>query len=612
MSNKNVEKFNIAIEKFDHHFNSLDGFEFRNQQRETIINLAKSLYLSSDPKVQILDAPTGSGKSIIALGVSIILNFCGLEGYIITSDLGLQRQYERDLRVFDTSYHSLMGKENYICGINGLSIPQAECAGLSKKQLLKLPCYMNCEYYSVLNKCKSSKTVVFNYSIWLMYLNIVMRNSKNPPFLKRDFVIFDEAHKIDEIVLSAYTPTIKRVTPKYNELHELLTYDLDIRDLYNGSEELEYLYNQLRVSKNNTETCDLLFDMVDILNQLIGDNVKSRVTNRLNYLYPKEKYSKYPKKILKLLKKYEDFRNYSMPIIEFKKYLEYSQDFEFVKNVDNVLGTITIKPLNTYNLCKRYLTNNAERSIRMSATFGNHDQYSKISGFSSYDSTILENTFNYKRSPIISINDGVSMNYKNLDQGIIDNTNNAKRIFDIYPSKKGIVHSGTYNITNKMVNILKQDPKYANRIFYYKSSKERDFVLEEFKKSSNGILIAPSILEGVSLDDDLSRFQIIMKIPYLSLGDDYIKIKMKKDRSWYQWKTALKILQGIGRSIRNKDDFAITYILDKDFITKFYKYSKKYLNKNFIDRFMTLSLNSLEELYKIKLQKDKLETLKND
>jgi hypothetical protein len=34
---------------------------------------------------------------------------------------------------------------------------------------------------------------------------------------------------------------------------------------------------------------------------------------------------------------------------------------------------------------------------------------------------------------------------------------------------------------------------------------------------------------------------------------------------WYDWKTGIAIQQGAGRSIRSKDDWAVTYILDACF-----------------------------------------------
>ena len=71
--------------------------------------------------------------------------------------------------------------------------------------------------------------------------------------------------------------------------------------------------------------------------------------------------------------------------------------------------------------------------------------------------------------------------------------------------------------------------------------------------------------EGVDLYDDLSRFQIICKTPFPYLGDPVVRKRMKKWNWWYPYMTAKTIIQSIGRSIRNKDDHCITYILDQNF-----------------------------------------------
>jgi ATP-dependent DNA helicase DinG len=67
------------------------------------------------------------------------------------------------------------------------------------------------------------------------------------------------------------------------------------------------------------------------------------------------------------------------------------------------------------------------------------------------------------------------------------------------------------------------------------------------------------------LKDDLSRFQIITKVPYPNLGDRWTDAKRKASRQWYTWQTALKLVQGYGRSVRSKEDWAKTYVLDSAF-----------------------------------------------
>jgi len=82
------------------------------------------------------------------------------------------------------------------------------------------------------------------------------------------------------------------------------------------------------------------------------------------------------------------------------------------------------------------------------------------------------------------------------------------------------------------------------------------------KRDHSKVLMGPSLLEGLDLKDNFSRFQIFAKVPYLSLGDRFVKTKLQINPSWYQWKAIINILQGTGRSVRSEEDWATTYILD--------------------------------------------------
>ena len=92
---------------------------------------------------------------------------------------------------------------------------------------------------------------------------------------------------------------------------------------------------------------------------------------------------------------------------------------------------------------------------------------------------------------------------------------------------------------------------------------ERDEVItEHINTTKPTVLISPSLHLGLDLKDDLSRFQVIAKVPFPSLGDRWIDEKRKRSGQWYIWQTALKLVQGYGRSIRSNEDWAVTYVLD--------------------------------------------------
>jgi len=90
----------------------------------------------------------------------------------------------------------------------------------------------------------------------------------------------------------------------------------------------------------------------------------------------------------------------------------------------------------------------------------------------------------------------------------------------------------------------------------------------------------------LDLKDDKSRFQIFFKVPYPSLGDPLVKAKMQTFPDWYDWKTGITIQQGAGRSIRNKEDWAVTYILDACFGNLINKL--EYFPNNFKQRIKTI------------------------
>jgi hypothetical protein len=101
----------------------------------------------------------------------------------------------------------------------------------------------------------------------------------------------------------------------------------------------------------------------------------------------------------------------------------------------------------------------------------------------------------------------------------------------------------------------------------------------------NSVLMSPSMMEGVDLFDDLSAFQIILKMPWPSLGDPRIKKKSELSPNWYTNKVWVSIMQASGRSTRHDKDESVTYILDASFPFFFDKW-KANLPKWFTERVM--------------------------
>ena len=143
-----------------------------------------------------------------------VLKELGNKGYMVTSDLSLQDQYESDFFKYGLRWPSIKGVDNYECSVNGLPFSLGDCKlkGMGYEAAKELPCYNSCEYLQNRSRAIEQPIALLNYAFWLIQRNYVdakMKLDDRPvPFEKRDFVFFDEAHKIDEIVQSHFSPRI--------------------------------------------------------------------------------------------------------------------------------------------------------------------------------------------------------------------------------------------------------------------------------------------------------------------------------------------------------------------------------------------------------------------
>lgn len=138
------------------------------------------------------------------------------------------------------------------------------------------------------------------------------------------------------------------------------------------------------------------------------------------------------------------------------------------------------------------------------------------------------------------------------------------KLMTFHKDQKGIIHTTSYT----QLNFIKQNISESNRRRLLETNPDverNDIVEEHFNTSRPTVLISPSLHLGIDLKDDLSRFQIITKVPYPNIGDKWIDGKRKRNERWYTWQTAIRLIQAIGRSIRSKEDWAITCVLDANF-----------------------------------------------
>jgi len=154
-----------------------------------------------------------------------------------------------------------------------------------------------------------------------------------------------------------------------------------------------------------------------------------------------------------------------------------------------------------------------------------------------------------------------------------------KQITNHHKDDKGVIHTHTNAITSFVKERLGE-----KRYLYRDTNSTNEDILKQHSMSTiPTVLVSPSLVYGIDLKDELARFQIIVKLPFLSLGSKRIKKLFELDKEWYENKMLNAVVQAAGRATRSKDDHSITYILDGNFINVVKRVKSK-LPKHFIDR----------------------------
>lgn len=149
-----------------------------------------------------------------------------------------------------------------------------------------------------------------------------------------------------------------------------------------------------------------------------------------------------------------------------------------------------------------------------------------------------------------------------------------KRVFDLsvqdnhnFIVSNIVVHNCTnYKITKYLLENVR-----TGRFLTHDSTNRDEALKKHVESKDPTVLLSPSMMEGIDLADESSRFQIICKVPFPYLGDLVVKKRMEINKLWYPYATAKLVIQSLGRSIRNENDHAISYILDGDWENFYFK-----------------------------------------
>ena len=250
---------------------------------------------------------------------------------------------------------------------------------------------------------------------------------------------------------------------------------------------------------------------------------------------------------------------------------------------------ITFNCIDESYLMGKYFHANCKLKLFMSATIGDPVEYAKDCSMDEHFFIDIPSTFNFDKSPIIYV-DRYKLSYKEKKVNLPKIVDLISVTINMYAGKRGIVQTGSFEFAKILFQLCPAN--VAERLILYNDTKEKDESIIEFKSHEDKVLVGPSLVEGLSFDDDLCRFQIIMKVPYPSLADKFISAKRDFNPQWYSDTTSISVLQGVGRGVRNEKDWCVTFILDGCF-NNLLSSSRSMFPQEFIDRMQIIPSSSL-------------------
>mgnify|MGYP003652061329 CR=1 FL=1 len=514
------------------HLNHFPYDEPRKEQIEAI-EFGLKAFLEDNKKFCIVEAGTGVGKSAVGVTVARVLNEkiersdeFGNGAYFLTTQKVLQEQYENDFGQPQGRMESVYSSKNYQCEYhkeNDCRTSQQMLRTTEKSSRFFKKCTVDCLYKREKKHFIDSSESVTNFPYF------IMESTYSGKITPRNFLVVDEAHntesvlsKFVEVGISQYfcEKVVKLSWPRKITPVAFFKW---VRDVYNPKLQKQILHFE---------------------NQLENLGIKSKV-----------------KDLASIALKYEMLTSHSNKLTLFLE--DYSSDnwvMEEQKTEKRGYVKVIYRAIDVSKYAESYLFRMGKKVLLMSATILNADGFAKSLGIKKGDySTIsIPSPFPVEHRPIIHASVG-SMSAKSIDSTLPKMKEAVKAIMSEHKNEKGIIHCHTYKIANYLKKSIR-----SKRLIIHNSNNREEMLRKHMSSSEPTVLLSPSMTEGVDLKGDLSRFQIICKVPYPYLGDPIIRKRMAKNEKWYPMQTAMSIVQAYGRSVRSSDDKAVTYILDSD------------------------------------------------
>lgn len=510
--------------------------ELRDHQIVAISQIQQQF--SSGKKVVFLDAPPGSGKTVIAEYIRQLNKWRAIYTCITKS---LQDQFLNDFPYSQV----IKGRSNYPTELHPESYPElsaSECQNVYKDDGDCVYCDDYCPYDIAKQRAANSPIAVLN-------LDYLLSVSGNPmsPFVGRDLCIVDECDELESKLMGFVSVEISpRLQSSLNISHpNIKTYDA--KDSFEcWYEWTERTRSIIKREKNNAARMEnakrfnfyrrLEYKLNILLNSFTPDD-NGKINTNWIYVYDS-------------------------------------------KQKDSSKSPITFKPITVNAMAPHYVFDKQEHFLLMSGTILAPQIEAEQLGLEpeQWGYVNVPSTFAVDNRRIFPLNIG-SMAYKNRPKTIPILLNEVQNVVDNHPTERIIIHTHTGSLAKEVTTHLKTS---TNRpVFSYTMAQYRETAIKQYKENESAVLVAMSLQRGIDLPGDLCRVQIICMLPRMPINDQQISYRMyktKTGRMWYQLFTVRNLVQMTGRGVRSKDDYAVTYVMDSEFLG-FHRQNERFFPK---------------------------------
>lgn len=484
-------------------------------------------------KFLIVQAPVGSGKSLIGMTFSRFLSMDGKgSSYILTPQKVLQKQYEDSFNRESDHLLSLYGKQNYACDNKNTTCD----IGSAVK-----PRCPQCPYRDTFSQALLTPNLVMNYKLALLMFNF---HPKFSDASKRKLLVADECHVLESHLVEFDAISINRrfVEGKLGMKWQIMQTMGDV---------VEWVKDEYQ-----PRLLDYFQKLEDQVLPILNGNRKPSTSD------------------VKLVRHYNSVD-------------EHVGEMDFIMHVplDSLAAKrVLIKEGTAYRFKSIYGRDNfkliddkAERFLFMSGTVDRRGFCNDIgipyedAAFFSIDSEIPKKNRPIQYLPVMKVNAEWERPDRKEERDNLILT--IKTILDLHENDSGVIHTGNFKLADWIVTQLKTFAKQNDiELVHHNPSEDesgdRNEAIEHYMEvaaaGKRAVLISPSVTEGLDLADDLGRFSITVKVPFGNLGDDWIKTRMQLSGEWYRRQAVFHVLQASGRTVRSASDKGTTYILDEN------------------------------------------------